>query len=82
MVKIHPHARKRLIERGATEQEVIATIEKGEKFPAKFGRTGFRQNFNFNDTWREKHYSTKQVEVFAVYESNDWIVITVITRYY
>ncbi len=82
MVKIHPHAKKRLIERGATEKEVITTIEKGEKFPVKFGRTGFRQNFNFNGTWRGKHYSTKQVEVFAVSESNDWIVITVITQYY
>lgn len=28
-------------ERGATEPEVIATIENGESFPAKFGRTGF-----------------------------------------
>lgn len=82
MVRFHPHAKERLIERGATEQEVITTIEKGEKFPAKFGRTGFRRNFNFNGTWRGKHYSTKQVELFAVYEGNDWFVITVIIRYF
>jgi hypothetical protein len=36
-VGLHPHARARLAERGATEAEVIATVEQGEQFPAKFG---------------------------------------------
>jgi hypothetical protein len=39
-------------ERGASEDEVIETIETGEKFPAKFGRIGFRRNFNFEGMWR------------------------------
>ena len=30
MVKFHPHARERLLERGAIEAEVIATVEGGE----------------------------------------------------
>jgi hypothetical protein len=34
--------------------EVIATVERGERFSAKFGRTGFRKNFAFNSTWRGK----------------------------
>jgi hypothetical protein len=46
-VRFHAHALARLAERGATEAEVIATIEQGERFPAKFGRTGFRRNFAF-----------------------------------
>jgi len=37
-VRFHPHARARLVERGASEAEVIATVEQGESFPAKFGR--------------------------------------------
>lgn len=82
MIKLHPHAKERLIERGATEQEVIATVERGETLPAKFGRTGFRRNFSFNGTWRRRHYSNKQVEAYAVKEDDDWIVITVITRYF
>ena len=82
MVKLHPHAKERLIERGATEQEVIATVERGETLSAKFGRTGFRRNFSFNGTWRGRHYSNKQVEAYAVKEDDDWIVITVITRYF
>ena len=40
-VHIHPHARARMRERGATEGEVTATVEQGEQFPVKFGRTGF-----------------------------------------
>ena len=37
MVRLHPHARERMDERGATEEEVRATVEQGESFPAKFG---------------------------------------------
>ena len=47
MVRLHPHALDRLSERGATEEEVRATVLEGETFPAKFGRTGFRRNFRF-----------------------------------
>jgi len=82
MVRLHPHAKERLIERGATEEEVIATIKEGETFPAKYGRTGFRRNFSAGGTWRGKQYATKQVEAYAVREGNDWLVITMIIRYF
>jgi hypothetical protein len=59
-------AQERLIERGAKEEEVIAVILDGERFPAKYGRTGFRRNFPFNGVWREKYYRTKQIEAYAV----------------
>jgi hypothetical protein len=65
-IKLHPHAKERLIERGATETEIRDTIATGEIFPAKFGRTGFRKNFSFGRIWREKIYATKQVEVYAI----------------
>jgi len=78
----HPHAKERMRERGATEDEVIATVEQGEQIPAKFGRSGFRRNFVFNREWRGKYYRNKQVEVYAVKEGADWIVITIITRYF
>ncbi len=45
-----------MLERGATESEVVLTLEHGEQFPAKFERTGFRRNFVFNNNWRGKHY--------------------------
>ncbi len=82
-VRFHPHALERMKERGATtEEEVVSTVKEGEQFPAKFGRTGFRRNFAFNGEWRGKRYRTKQVEVYAVQEENEWLVITVIARYF
>jgi hypothetical protein len=81
-VRLHPHARERLDERGATEDEVIVTVETGETFPAKFGRTGFRRNFAFGQVWKSKTYATKQVEVYAVKEGEDWLAITLVTRFF
>ena len=80
-VRIHPHAQGRSVERGATEAEVIATVETGEQFPAKLGRTGFRRNFAFNGQWRGRRYTTKQIEAYAVQEDG-WLVITIIVRYF
>jgi hypothetical protein len=81
-VRLHPHASERLAERGATEAEAVATVQAGERFPAKFGRTGFRRNFHFGGVWRGRRYATKQVEAYAVEESDAWLVITVIVKYY
>ena len=82
MVKLHPHARERLFERGVSETEVAETVEEGESFPAKYGRMGFRRNFSFNGVWREKYFATKQIEVYAVKDGDDWVVITIIARYF
>jgi len=81
-MQIHPHARERMQERGATEEDVGATIRDGERFPAKFGREGFRRNFSFNSLWRGRRYMTKQVEVIAVFEDDDWLVISTIVKYF
>ena len=80
-LQIHPHARQRMIERGASEAEVTATVEGGERFSAKFGRAGFRRNFPYTGEWRGRRYNTKQVEAYAV-DENGWLVITVIVRYF
>jgi uncharacterized protein YuzE len=57
IVQLNPHAARRLLERGATEAEVVATVENGERFPAKHGRTGFRRNFPFAGLWRGRPYA-------------------------
>jgi hypothetical protein len=82
VIRFHPHALERIEERGATEAEVRATVEQGEHFPAKYGRTGFRRNYAFDQDWRGKRYATKQIEAFAVQEAGEWLVITVITRFF
>jgi hypothetical protein len=71
-----------MIERGASEEEVTAAIAEGERFAAKFGRQGFRRNFAFAGLWRGRHYHMKQVEAFAIREDNDWLVISVIVKYF
>ena len=81
-IRYHPHALERMKERGATEDEVETTVKQGEQFPTKFNRTGFRRNFSFNNMWRGKYYENKQIEVYAVSEGDDWLVISLITRYF
>jgi len=81
-IRLHPHAQERSVERGATTEEIVSTIEGGEQFAAKFGRTGFRRNFSFDGMWRGRRYRTKQVEVYAVQEQDHWFVITIVTRYF
>ncbi len=82
MIKIHPHAKERMFERGVEEREVIDTVLKGEYFPVKFSRNGFRKNFIFNGLWRGRSFNIKQVEAVTVNENNDIIVITVIAKYF
>ena len=81
-VRIHPHARARMAERGATEEEVVAAIAEGESFPAKFSRTAFRRNFDAEGTWRGKPYRAKQLEVIAARQGDGWLVITVVVKYF
>jgi hypothetical protein len=80
-IRILPHARERMQERGATETEVFATLESGERFPARLGRVGFRRNFAFTSIWHGRLYASKQLEVYAV-EEDVWIVVTVIVKYF
>ncbi|MGH8552065.1 MAG: hypothetical protein ACRERS_02115 [Methylococcales bacterium] len=77
---MHPDAQDCLQERGAMEDEVVNTVEQGERFSAKHGRSGFRCNFPFDGEWNKRRYSTKQVEAYAVEEEDAWLVITVFTK--
>lgn len=79
-VRLHAHAYERLRERGATEDEVITTVTSGERFDAKYGRTGFRKRFPYREEWRGRCYETKQLEAYAVAEDG-WLVITVIVKF-
>lgn len=62
--------------------EVEATVAQGERFPARFGRTGFRRNFAIDGVWRGRRYRTKQIEAFVVEEGGDSLVITVLVKYF
>ncbi len=71
-----------MTERGATETEIVETVNSGERFAVRFGRTGFRRNFPFQGTWRGKQYGMKQLEVIALEENGRWLAITVIVKYF
>ena len=81
-IELHPHAKQRAIERGASEVEIHQTVEKGERFPAKYGRVGYRMNFHFGNTWNDQFYFTKQIEVFAVIEDEKLMIISLIVKYF
>ena len=81
-IKFHPHAVERMAERGAEQDEARAAVETGERFPAKFGRHGFRKNFPSRGTFRGRAYNTEQLEVVAVQEDDGFLVLTVIARYF
>ena len=81
-IEFHPHALERMAERGATEADVIATIESGERFPARSGRHGFRRNLAGEAVWRGKLYHGKQIEVIASPQPGGWLVITVVVRFF
>jgi hypothetical protein len=70
-----------MVDRGASEAEVIATVQEGERFPAKFGRMGFRRNFPTAGRWRGREYKNKQIEAYAV-KDDGWLVLTVIVKYF
>ena len=36
----------------------------------------------FDSEWRGKHYAGKQIEAYCVEERGDWLVITVIVKYF
>lgn len=82
MIRFSAHALERMAERGATREEVEHTILNGEASPARQGRTRFRHTFPFNAEWNGRHYAHKELTVYAVEENEDWIVITLICRYF
>ena len=77
----HPHALERMNERDASKAEVRETVRTGESFVAKYGRQGHRKNFSIPGT-PTKEYRTKQIEAIGVAERTQFVVITVIIKYF
>ena len=63
----------RMRERGATESEVIATIESGERFLAPWGRNGFRKRFRAS-----AGRGAREMSAFAEAHDDAWLVVTVV----
>jgi len=76
------HAYDKMIDRGASQHEVIDAILKGSVEPARKGRWLCRKNFPFNSYWRGKFYSVKQVSPLIAEESDHLVVVTVFVFYF
>jgi hypothetical protein len=81
-VEFSNHAREQMVERGASEDEVIETIRTGERVPAKRGRQGYRKNLQYNRLWSERTYAIKQVLAIVAEEPDTLVVVTVYTFYF
>lgn len=53
-IRLTKHAKEQSAERGATEAEVKAAIQKGSREPAKHGREMCRYNFPYGRAWQGK----------------------------
>lgn len=81
-IEISPHAKEQMLDRGATEREVLLSIEKGEVEPVRRGRKMYRKNFQFNGMWRGKRYQIKQVAPIVADEGDRLVVVTVFVFYF
>ena len=81
-IRFSRHAQEQARERGATAADVIETIRKGAREPAKHGREFCRYNFAFGRRWQGKPYAIKQVAPVIVEKAHEIVVITVYTFYF
>ena len=77
-----PHAREKMLDRGADEREVEIAIRMGNPEPARKGRLMFRKNFAFHGQWRGKSYAVKQVAPVVIEEIDRLVVVTVFVYYF
>jgi len=80
-IQIGPHTLIRAKERGATESEIIETINTGTDILERRGRIGKAKVFEFNSTRNGKYYKEKKIEVYYTIEQQTIITVTVYVFY-
>jgi hypothetical protein len=81
-IRLSGHARQQLQFRGASELEVIQTIQSGTWTSAEHGRLQSQLKIPFNQLWNGKPYATKQVRPIFVEETDEIVVVTVYVYYF
>lgn len=74
--RIHAHARARLLERGATVAEALATIDGGERSSGRMWTSIFQRAFDTAGEWRGRCYWRKWLQVLAL-EDDGWLIVSV-----
>lgn len=80
-VIIIDHARRRMPERGVSEDEIREVLARGQPAEARGGRQALELIFPYNSYWRRRFHEQKKVKVVYVEEDNDQVVITVYAYY-
>jgi hypothetical protein len=75
------HARLRMQERGAREQDVRAAVRTGQREPAQRGPSAYRLQVDFKREWRGRYYDVQEIEAIAAEEDASIVVVTVYTFY-
>jgi hypothetical protein len=78
---IAPHTLEQAIERGASETEIVNTINEGQRIKAKNDRLGSAKVFGFRKERNGKFYEEKKIEVIFVIEDNQITTVTVYVYY-
>lgn len=76
-IRIEPHTIKRAEERGASEEEIVETLQSGELIAAKGNRLAKSKIFSFQQIRNGKFYEEKKIEVVYVVENGLIITVTV-----
>jgi hypothetical protein len=81
-VVITSHARRRIADRGTTEEDVVRAIRTGRREAAQRGLFLYRLNLEYRREWDGRHYAVQQVAPVVADEPDRMVVVTVYTFYY
>jgi hypothetical protein len=76
------HARLRMMERGAREEDVRLAIQIGERDAAQRGLHQYRLNVEFKREWDGRYYGIQQVVPVVAEEADRFVVVTVYTFFF
>jgi len=76
------HARERMRQRGAREEDVREAIRIGQRETAQRGLALYRMNREFNSEWDGKFYRVQQIASVVAEEQDRIVVVTVYAFYF
>lgn len=76
------HARQRMRERGAREEDVVEALRSGHREAAQRGLVQYRLTQDFNGSWGGRFYRARQVVVVVDEEPLRTVVVTLYTFYF
>lgn len=80
-VQIDPHTLERIIERGATEDEIRDVVENGQPVSARHGRLAKAKVYDYKQERHGRYYEQKRVEVIYVVENGVVVTVTAYVFY-